>query len=265
MDCQMRELRRWRYRLLALALVAVFAACSRADPAGPSGMPSSSTVATASNPFPPLPSPTTTVNDRSRLPATTTGEARSIVVPRAAAPSIDGMLAAGEWDGAAQSPMSDGASILLMHRDATLYLAVAGDEIGSINVLIASEEEVRILHSSAALGSALYEKGSGRWELVHGFSWCCRSRDDDQGRRALLDEEGWQANIGFTGDPGTVEYQIAVPWQGAALAVSSVRDQEDMGFWPADLPEAARLELVGVPPQERTYDTGLWPILTPAA
>lgn len=160
--------------------------------------------------------------------------------------------------------MSDGASISLLHSGATLYVAVAGTEVGSVNVLIATDEEVRILHSSAALGSALYEKAPGEWELIHGFNWCCRIRSNDAARLALLEEEGWQANIGFVGDPGVVEYQITVPWSGASLAVSSIRDREDMGFWPSNLPEQARSQLAGVPPAVRAYDIALWPVVTPA-
>jgi len=260
----MRLLRIGHHTLLVVTLTTVMSACSQADPGRSPAAPSSSVAALISTSSSTPLSPTSTLASTVLVPATTSEEAGSVSVPKIAAPVIDGVLEFDEWDGAAVFPMSDGASISLMYSDGSLYLAVAGDEIGSVNVLIGSEDDVWILHSSAALGSALYEKGTERWELVHGFSWCCRSRRDDEARLVLLEEEGWQANIGFTGDPGTVEYQIAVPWQGASLAVSSIRDQEDMGFWPADLTEEARLELVGVPPEVRAYDIALWPVLTPA-
>jgi hypothetical protein len=182
-------------------------------------------------------------------------------VPTQPPPEIDGVLGQGEWDGAVTFLMSDGVSIGLMQADATLYLAVGGDELAAVNVVIASDDGVWILHSSAALGSALYIPGSDHWQLSHGFSWCCRDGNDDSGRLGVLDEEGWQANIGYAGDPGIVEYQIEIPWQGASLAVSSTRADDETGFWPADLSKEARLQLLGPPPPTRLFNTEEWYIV----
>ena len=187
-----------------------------------------------------------------------------VVVLDSAPPAIDGNLTGGEWDGAATFTMSDGVPIRLMQNDGTLYLSVEGTELGSVNVVMALQDAIWILHSSAALGSALYTPGSDQWELVHGFSWCCRDSNDTTGRMALLEEESWQATIGFTGTPGTVEYEIAKPWAGAMIAVSSIRSDEDTGFWPADLSDGARIQLIGVPPQSRAFDTAEWAVLQPA-
>jgi hypothetical protein len=159
--------------------------------------------------------------------------------------------------------MSDGATIHLMYGDETLYVAVAGHDIGAVNVVIATDDEVRILHSSAALGSALYLLRANTWELSQGFSWCCRSTSDESERQALFDAESWQASIGFAGEPGVVEYAIALPWQGAALAVSSIRNDEDKGFWPAELSAEAGDQLLGVPPPERDFNIEEWHRLVP--
>lgn len=176
---------------------------------------------------------------------------------------IDGVLNEGEWEGSTSDTMSDGALVHFMSSDGVLYVAVAGEEIGAVNVLLATEAEVVILHSSAALGSARYIPGDSLWDLDHGFDWCCRSTSDDSPRLELYEDEGWQANIGFVGDPGVVEYAIALPWSEAALVISSIRDEEDQGFWPADLSEETRDELLGTPPSERSYDVAEWPQLIP--
>jgi hypothetical protein len=154
--------------------------------------------------------------------------------------------------------MSDGAAVHLMHSNKTLYLAVQGEAVGAVNVVIGTEAEVWILHSSAALGSARYVPVAGSWELAHGFAWCCRSVSDQSGRSALFEKEGWQANIGFAGEPGVVEYEVAFPWQKAVLAVSSIRDADDQGFWPAELSSEARGQLVGSPPPERHFNSDEW-------
>ena len=99
---------------------------------------------------------------------------------------------------------------------------------------------------------------------AHSFSWCCRDGSDPEGRLALLEEEGWQADMRFTGNPGKVEYEIAMPWAGAMVAVSSIRSDEDTCLWPADLSDEARLQLIGVPPPTRVFNTAEWAVLQPA-
>jgi hypothetical protein len=254
--------------VVLLGLVAV-AACAEAGPQE-SSMPTSTTLRTTTTPAPAstttTPASTTTTTTLPPTTATTTtatpADPEVVIVPAVRAAVIDGVLEPSEWDGASSFPMSDGAAVRLMYEDETLYVAVEGDELGAVNVVMAADDEIWILHSSAALGSALYEPGSGEWLLTHGFNWCCRDRSDESRRLALLEEEGWQANIGFTGDPGTVEYQIAIPWHGASIAVSSIRDDDDTGFWPADLSAEARDQLLGVPPATRLFDSAEWYVLT---
>lgn len=222
------------------------------------------------------PTVTQATTSTSVSPATTTTTTRAIAapvetirqvvtVPSGQPAVIDGVLGEHEWDDALVFEMSDGATLQLMHSAETLYVAVAGTEIGAVNVLIGTSDAIMILHSSAALGSARYKPASDEWELTHGFGWCCRDRTDDTARLDLLDEEGWQANIGFTGDPGIVEYQITLPWHGAAMAVSSIRDDDDTGFWPLELSAAAREHLLGAPPDSRSYETGDWYTIEPAS
>lgn len=254
--------------VVLLALVAV-AACSEAEPQE-SSMPSSTTLGTTTMPAPAsTTAPVTTSPPTTPTTTTTTTAAAAdpevIMIPAVRTPTIDGVLEPSEWEGAVTFPMSDGAAVGLMHHDETLYVAVEGDDIGAVNVVMATDDEIWILHSSAALGSALYEPGSGEWELTHGFNWCCRDRTDESRRQALLEEEGWQANIGFTGDPGIVEYQIAIPWDGVSIAISSIRDEDDTGFWPADLSAEARGQLLGPPPATRVFNRAEWYVLTATA
>ncbi|MEA2023751.1 MAG: hypothetical protein U9N79_05590 [Actinomycetota bacterium] len=188
---------------------------------------------------------------------------RTLEVPTHAAPVIDGILDAGEWDGSTTLRMSDNSLLRWMHADTTLYVSLESDAVGAVNLVIALANETWVLHSSAALGSARYLPGDGIWDLSHGFDWCCRSATDDAARLRLLDDEGWQANIGFTGDDGIVEYQVTLPWNGAAVAVSYLTDSETSAFWPADLSSEARKQLVGSPPPERTFNLDEWYTLVP--
>lgn len=215
------------------------------------------TESTTSSPPPDTTSPTTTVAPSpSTTPAPDT--VRTLEVPAHTPPVIDGILGAGEWDGSTTVTMSDDSSLHWMHSDDVLYVALESSAVGAVNLAIAADDEVWILHSSAALGSALYTPGDGTWKLSHGFDWCCRSATDDSARLRLLDEEGWQANIGFTGDDGIVEYEVVLPWDGAAVAVSYLTDSETSAFWPTDLSSGARDQLVGPPPPMRNFNLDEW-------
>ncbi len=262
----MRRIARRVAVLIGAALL--ISACS------PGEEPAASTVPEPSTSLVSTTSPvvlTTTSTSTTAAPTTTTAAAptttvqlEALRIPHAAEPLIDGVLSDGEWDDATVDLMSDGATVHFMHSAGTLYIAVAGREVGAVNVLLATTDEVWILHSSAALGSALYVADAGGWDLSHGYDWCCRDSSDESQRLELFEDEGWQANIGFTGDPGVVEYAVELPWTEAAVAISSIRDDTDTGFWPIELSEEARSQLLGVPPQQRMFVLGEWRHILPA-
>ena len=164
----------------------------------------------------------------------------------------------GEWDGAASTAMTDGSQLHWMHSGETLYVALEGGDLGAVNLAIETGGEVWVLHSSAALGSALYTREQSSWSLTHEFSWCCRSTTDDTGRRALLDEEGWQANIGFAGDIGVVEYEVVLPWVGSSVAVSYQTESGDPAYWPTDLSGSAEAALIGPWPEAEDFHLDEW-------
>lgn len=192
---------------------------------------------------------------------TTPPSGRVLSVPSGEAPTIDGVTSTGEWDEATSTSMTNGSPLHWMYSDETLYVALEGGELGAVNLAIATGDETWILHSSAALGSALYTREESTWLLTHGFSWCCRSTTDDAGRRALLSEEGWQANIGFAGDTGVVEYEVVVPWVGSLVAVSYQTETSDPAYWPTDLSSEAEADLVGPWPEAEDFHLDEWYVL----
>jgi hypothetical protein len=159
--------------------------------------------------------------------------------------------------------MSNGDSVHWQHADAILYVALDGDDIGAVNLVLASPTELWILHSSAALGSQRFAPGSGVWEQVHGYSWCCRSAGNDSAREALFADEGWQANIGFTGDVGVVEFQVAIPWGFAQAALIYHTEDSDPAFWPADLEGQDAEHITANMWTDEELDPGSWIMLVP--
>ena len=159
---------------------------------------SSSSIAVASDT--PQPSPPTSI-------ATPFLERPAISVPQGKPPTIDGNLSPGEWDGAAVETFADGGQLFLMQAGGYLYLAIRADTPGMIagNIFIERGEEIAILHASAALGTALYQKGTGGWQLTQEFDWRCRRIDDGQAaqaeRQAFLEGEAWVAANSRMGAP----------------------------------------------------------------
>jgi len=126
-----------------------------------------------------------------------------------------------------------------------LYLAVKTLNIGAVNLAIQNEDQVRILHSSAALGSAIYEKRGDGWHLTQNFSWCCRSTISFDESEQLFQDEGWLATIGYLGAPGEVEFQLVLPDGEVKVAVSNISADSSVSFWPEDLSQSAVEQLRG--------------------
>jgi hypothetical protein len=184
-------------------------------------------------------------------------------VPSGPVPTIDGVIGDGEWDDAVAVSLSNGESAYWQSDDATRYVALDGSALGAVNLAIATAGELWILHSSAALGSSLYALDGSSWAQSHGYSWCCRSANDDTARLALMEDEGWQANIGFTGDVGVVEYELALPWGYATAAIIYHSEDRDSAFWPTDLSEEATAHIVANRWTDPAFDPGEWWMLVP--
>ena len=177
-------------------------------------------------------------------------------------PVIDGILTDGEWDNAVSTQLSDGSDIFWLYSDSYLYVGINSDKIGAVNlVLIREDGQVWILHSSAALGSAIYEERTEDWELIQDFSWCCRSTSVFTEREQLFQEEGWQANIGYQGTEGQVEYQVAVEGGEYQIALMYVYANGEFSYWPEQLSEEAVQQLQGARKATGNFSLEEWIIV----
>ena len=138
----------------------------------------------------------------------------SITVPQGLAPAIDGTISPGEWEAAEVELFTDGSELYLMYGEGYLYLAVRANtqELIVVNVFIQRGKDIEILHTSAALGTAIYRKGATGWQQVQGFNWRCRKTDHSSAaqaeRDAFLEQEHWVGANTYMGEPNEMEYQI---------------------------------------------------------
>jgi hypothetical protein len=197
----------------------------------------------------------------------------TIRVPAGAPASIDGVLDPDEWGSAYQDELSDGSELYLMQDGEYLYVGIrhGGGSSGVSSVCVVRGDAVAVLHSSAALGTALYEREEAGWRQTQGFTWRCRSTSDapsaQEERDRFLQEEAWLANNGRMGTPGVVEYQIAMPEGSLRLAVSYIGppDFDAVAHWPMALSDdcGSVQMLQGPIPERARFNPGSWIMVIP--
>lgn len=152
--------------------------------------------------------------------------------PAAILPVIDGIISPNEWEDATVESFADGSELLLFQRDGFLFIGIRANtpEMIAGNVFIASGNKIKILHTSAALGTAIYEKNGEVWQQTQGFDWCCRetfnSEAAEAARAAFFEGEGWLAINSRNGTPNELEYQIVLDGESFQLAVNFLRVSE---------------------------------------
>lgn len=181
--------------------------------------------------------------------------------------AIDGVIAPGEWDSAVVSSFLDGSEILLMHKDGYLYLAVRAKTTGLIagNIYLAAGDQIIIMHTSAALGTAHYQLEGQTWQLTQGFVWRCRQTSNSDAamaaREAFFEEEGWVSINGYMGTPNELEYKITLPEGEFRLAANYIGADSAADIkvpWPAYLTDGTTTPTPGGPPQQMQFVPEVW-------
>ena len=189
-----------------------------------------------------------------------------ITIPNGNPADLDGTISADEWKNAKQESFSDGSELLLMHNEGYLYLGIRANTPGMIvgNIFIDQNDQVSIFHSSAALGTAIYEKRSDGWEQIQAFSWRCRSANNSPSakaeREAFFQQEHWLANNSRMGTAQELEYKIAMPEGLLRIAVSFTRasDTSTRIYWPTSLVDDSTVQPQGEYPTTMQFSPATW-------
>lgn len=188
------------------------------------------------------------------VPPTATQPAPSTIhVPQGNAATVDGTFSPNEWDGALTTDLANGGTLMLMHDDGYLYLGIRSRAMGFGSICLSDENQVSILHSSAGLGTAVFEKDDQGWRRIRQFSYCCWGVNQSK-LSEFLQTEAWVSSVGTRGVPEEMEYQIAMNDGSLTLAMVYVDDLtfETALFWPETLDDdCLGLALVPEDPPER--------------
>ena len=217
------------------------------------------------------PPPTTVPSGVSQLALSTdvitpVAKQTAVSVPRGKPPIIDGTISPGEWGNAAIETFSDGSELLLVRNEGYLYLGIRANTQEMIvgNVFIEHGDEIVILHSSAALGTAAYQKEADRWQQTRGFVWRCRdTRDSEVGRaerEAFLQEEGWLAANSRMGAPNELEFQIEMVNKTQRMAANFMRASNPNVKipWPNNLDDDCTRPTLGGMPAQLHFSPHKW-------
>ncbi len=211
-------------------------------------------------------------NSTVSLPATTftaVPAPTSTNTPQVNPPIIDGTLSPGEWDTAVIETITDNSELLLMQDDDYLYLgirSVTPEMIGS-NIFIEEGGLIRILHTSAALGTAVYQQGPNNWQRTQDFDWQCRNTGNSAAAQAertvYLQENHWLAANSRMGAPNELEYQIERNDTAPRIAISVFRSSSpnERAYWPPALNDDTIQPNPGGLPENLDFSPEQWAIL----
>src|SRR5687768_2738866 len=73
-----------------------------------------------------------------------------------------------------KAPLTGGGEVTLRRDGEYLRVSVTGPRAGLASLCVGDDSRVRILHASAAVGEAVYERDGERWTLKSGFDWKLR-------------------------------------------------------------------------------------------
>ena len=143
-------------------------------------------------------------------------------IPMGRTPVLDGVMLAAEWSDAARWEFIGGDGVYVKRDSVFLYLGLRAQKGGFASISISKGDTIRILHSSTATLTALYERGvSGDWHLAHAFesvdgAWdpgSPRPRPDAEAeelKQQHLSTYSWLASTVSFGNPNEMEFQISL-------------------------------------------------------
>jgi hypothetical protein len=167
--------------------------------------------------------------------------------------------------GSAALPMAGGGDVSMRRDGNSLHVVVRGPRAGLASLCLGSESRIRILHASAAVGEAVYERDGARWLRRTNFDF--KLRDGGTGppteadRQAYLTAMGWVANSSRTGDAPR-EFTVRLGDDAAFLGVTFLATSESMALshWPASMHDDCRAVKVaqGFLPDTAAFDPASW-------
>ena len=184
----------------------------------------------------------------------------------AGAPTIDGTLPDYEWASAWKAKLEGGGEVRLLAEGKFLFVAIRGPRApGLASVCVAKGKTVRILHASAAIGDAAFERWGDMWMKRKAFEWTLRDSprgtvpSDDVKAEWLL-KSGWLANASASGSV-VREFKIYIKdVDSIGVAYLATEDPMTVAYWPSSMHDDCRSLKIpqGYLPDTARFDPSSW-------
>ena len=181
-------------------------------------------------------------------------------------PIIDGTINVREWESAVKEEFAEGSEIYLLVHGDDLFLGIRnmGGEMIAGNVFLEQDDRIIIMHSSAALGTAIYEVEGEDYRKIKDFEWCCRSKVDNEAarfaREMFYEDEGWLGQNSFIGNENELEYMIALDETQGRVAVNFILADGggEKHVWPVGLEDGVAEPTPGGFPDTIKFNVEDW-------
>jgi hypothetical protein len=188
-----------------------------------------------------------------------------IAVTFAAAITLSLAPAAAFQPPAGPQPLTGGGDVSLRREGDDLLITVNGPRRGLASLCVGNEASIRILHASAAVGQATYERSGDTWALQSKFDFTLRETrtgpPSQQERNDYFSSMGWVANASRAGDPKR-EFRIRVTGAIQFVGVTFFTTDEPaaISHWPASMDDDCRGVRVaqGFLPETANFRPGTW-------
>ena len=184
--------------------------------------------------------------------------------------ALDGTITISERREATDSLKEHGTASFFRRVGDFLLVAIESDSIGVASLCIGNQDEVNVLHASAALGALKFQPRDGLWYTADRFTWSLRdtsmSSKAQADRLSFLDRLGWVATTSAMGHPRQTEFvirQSVLPdgkWFVGLGIMPSERPDEIIGLPASSAGDCASPDLVrGVDPTTGlTFNPTAW-------
>ena len=203
----------------------------------------------------------------SPLAAQQADTASTIDAPALAGPvTTDGTLGDAEWRDAWRQSLASGATLRMGYNDQGMAIGIESEGLGVLSIFLEVDGKILVVHASAQLGTAVYERAENSWNPTTHFAYEPPSPD-------FWKREGWRCSVVQPGGAGDMECLIS--WRRLGLGESAddggkdtVRIRVthasfadgDVPAWPpkADDDTTNRALLMGQTPERLAFDSRQW-------